>query len=172
MSEIRVVPTGTNYVEGIHRAVDVVARERRYLGLVEGPPVGATRAWVEALVAGAGFQFVAVDDGDSVVGWCDIVRNPREGFRHCGQLGMGVTPDARGQGLGERLAKATIERAWDAGLERVELEVFASNEPAIRLYEKLGFVVEGVKRRARRLDGHYDDNIMMALVRETPGATS
>jgi RimJ/RimL family protein N-acetyltransferase len=48
-------------------------------------------------------------------------------------------------------------------LERIELEVFASNTPAITLYEKKGFVVEGVKKKARKLDGVYDDMIQMAL---------
>jgi RimJ/RimL family protein N-acetyltransferase len=39
------------------------------------------------------------------------------------------------------------------GLERIELEVFASNTGANRLYEKAGFVVEGVKKKRRKLDG-------------------
>lgn len=45
---------------------------------------------------------------------------------------------------------------------RVELEVFASNTAAIALYEKLGFVVEGRKSRARKVDGAYDDDLIMA----------
>ena len=44
------------------------------------------------------------------------------------------------------------------GMERVDLEVFASNEAAIALYPKFGFVVEGMKKRARKLDGKYDDD--------------
>jgi RimJ/RimL family protein N-acetyltransferase len=49
-------------------------------------------------------------------------------------------------------------------MERIELDVFASNKAAIALYLKLGFVTEGVKRRARKLDGEYDDNVFMALI--------
>jgi len=55
---------------------------------------------------------------------------------------------------------------WDEGLTRVELEVFASNTAAISLYTKCGFEREGVKRRARYIDGKYDDIILMALLRE------
>ena len=58
---------------------------------------------------------------------------------------------------------ATLQGAREKGLERVELEVFASNRPAIRLYESLGFVVEGIKRRGRKLDGAYDDVLEMTL---------
>jgi RimJ/RimL family protein N-acetyltransferase len=166
MDSIRIVPTAEKYVENLQRTIDAIAHERRYLGFLEGPPLEQTRAFVRALMAGAGVQFLAVDGSDTVNGWCDIFRNPQEGFRHRGQLGMGVLPQARGRGLGARLVTATIEQAWSEGLERVELEVFASNTPAIGLYRKLRFDVEGVKRRARKLDGSYDDIVVMALIRD------
>lgn len=168
METIRIVPTDEKYVEGFHHCLAVVARERQYIAFVEAPPLEGMRAFVQALRAGAGIQFLAIEDGDVVLGWCDILLNPREGFRHCGQLGMGLLPQARGKGLGGRLAAAAIERAWEEGLERIELEVFASNERGLRLYRKLGFAVEGVKRRARKLDGFYDDNVLMALTRDVP----
>jgi ribosomal protein S18 acetylase RimI-like enzyme len=77
---------------------------------------------------------------------------------------MGVLPGYRGLGHGRRLAEAAIAAARQAGMERIELEVFASNVTAIRLYEKLGFQHEGVKRRGRKLDGVYDDHVLMALL--------
>ena len=55
-------------------------------------------------------------------------------------------------------------------MERVELEVLASNLPAISVYEKLGFQRKGVKRRARKLDGVYDDNVIMALLSVPAGS--
>jgi RimJ/RimL family protein N-acetyltransferase len=42
--------------------------------------------------------------------------------------------------------------------------VFGSNVSAIALYERLGFVRDGVKRNARKLDGDYDDVVMMSLM--------
>jgi RimJ/RimL family protein N-acetyltransferase len=77
---------------------------------------------------------------------------------------MGLLAAYRGKGLGGLLAVQAIEAARNGGIERIELEVFASNTTAIALYEKLGFVVEGTKRRARKLDGQYDDNVCMALL--------
>jgi RimJ/RimL family protein N-acetyltransferase len=166
MDDIRIVPTAEAYVEGFHACVDLVARERRYLAFVEGPPVEMSRAFVRGLVAGGGVQFLALDAAGVVVGWCDVVRDRRAGFGHCGHLGMGLLPHARGRGLGRWLADETIRAARDSGMERIELEVFASNHRAIALYERLGFVVEGMKRRARKLDGEYDDNVLMALLLE------
>lgn len=48
--------------------------------------------------------------------------------------------------------------------ERVELEVYASNTPAIALYEKAGFAHEGRRRRALLRDGVHDDIVMMGLL--------
>lgn len=80
---------------------------------------------------------------------------------------MGLLPEFRGHGVGERLARAVMDAALARGAERIELEVFASNARAIRLYERLGFVREGVRRRARKLDGEYTDDVLMAYMAET-----
>ena len=98
-----------------------------------------------------------------VVGWCDIIPMRGVDFSHCGLMGMGLHVDYRRQSIGTRLLNATIQAAKEYGLERVELEVYTSNIPAIRLYEKRGFVPEGVKMKARKLDGEYFDIQVMAL---------
>ena len=49
-------------------------------------------------------------------------------------------------------------------MQRIELEVFASNTRAVHVFEKAGFVREGLKRRARLLDGADDDVVCMALL--------
>ena len=186
MDDVRIVPTTEAHIEGFQRCVDAVARERHWLGFVEGPSLAQARSFIEMLIAGAGVQFVALDEGGEVVGWCDVVRDDREGFRHAWRLGMGLLPAVRGRGVGRlltafalrhaaelglprvrtnwRLAEAAIAAARAQGAERIELEVFASNTHAIALYERLGFAREGVKRRARKLDGGYDDDVLMALL--------
>jgi len=76
---------------------------------------------------------------------------------------MGVHKDYRGQGLGTGLLDTTLDAAKEFGIERVELEVYTSNIRAIRLYDKFGFVHEGIKTKARKLDGEYYDIKVMAL---------
>src|SRR5712691_1457397 len=166
MDEVRIIPTAERYTEGFNAVVDAVARERRYIGFVEGPSLESTREFVRSILGGAGVQLLAVNPNDVVVGWCDIVRNPHEGFHHVGRLGMGLLPDYRQRGLGRRLVAQVVRAVRQAGIERVELEVFASNERAIAFYRASGFVTEGIKRRARKLDGQYEDNVFMALLGE------
>lgn len=163
MSDIRIVDTTDEHVAGFNAAVGVVARERLYIGLLDAPPMEASWHFVQSVRAAGGVHVVALDPAARVVGWCDIARHDREGFRHGGRLGMGILPEFRARGLGRRLMTNAIDRAWKAGIERIELEVFGSNARAMALYESLGFVREGVRRRARKLDGRYDDDVLMAL---------
>ena len=60
-----------------------------------------------------------------------------------------------------------LDRAFDdLGLQRVGLEVFPSNERAIRSYEKAGFRREGTLRQAALIDGERTDVIVMGALRE------
>jgi RimJ/RimL family protein N-acetyltransferase len=161
-SDVKIASISERYIEGYHRCLDSVARERRYLGFVQAPPLESSREFVLSNIQNGVPMFVALK-GDKVVGWCDISPGKREGLTHCGTLGMGLLRDHRRHGIGTRLMESTISKAKARGMERVELEVYASNTPAISLYEKFGFVHEGVKRRARKLDGVYDDILVMAL---------
>jgi RimJ/RimL family protein N-acetyltransferase len=56
---------------------------------------------------------------------------------------------------------------WARGtgvVTRVELQAFAGNDAATRLYERLGFVTEGRRRRAVFRDGEYQDDVIMAIL--------
>lgn len=167
MDSIRIVETTDDLVARYHAAVDAVARERRFLAFLEAPPVASSKEFVHNVLAGGGVHLVAIDSDDQVVAWCDVLRNPLEGFRHSGQLGIGVLPHFRGVGLGKRIADTAIQASWKREFERIALLVFASNTRAIALYERLGFEHEGLLRRARKLDGQYEDELMMALLRAT-----
>jgi len=160
---IRIVPMAEEHIESFRVCLDAVARERRYLASTEAPPVDAVGEFIRSAIARRVPQFVALD-GTQVIGWCDIFPHERESFAHVGRLGMGLLPQYRGQGMGRRLAEKTIAQAKRIGLERIELDVYASNKPAIGLYQSLGFALEGVKRKGRKLDGIYDDVVVMGLL--------
>jgi RimJ/RimL family protein N-acetyltransferase len=159
---IQVRPISAEDAAAFHACLNSVARERIHLGFVQAPPLEAVRSFVLSNIERDNPQFVAVKDGE-VIGWCDVTPSTLTGFTHAGQLGMGVRIDLRRKGVGGRLLAATLRKAAAKGLERVELEVYASNRPAIALYEKAGFLPEGIKKKGRKLDGVYDDVVCMAL---------
>ena len=163
----RSLPKGVNFrrsapddAQGFRSCLDSVARERRWIGFLEAPPLEAVRTFLSTRRL---IQFLAVG-GAGVLGWCDVTPDPREGFRHLGVLGMGVRKEHRGRGIGSVLLEHTLAAARESGLWRIELEVFESNEGAIRLYEKAGFQLEGRKRKGWVLEGRVEDVLMMALL--------
>ncbi|MFB2561598.1 GNAT family N-acetyltransferase [Rhizobium sp. IMFF44] len=164
-TEIRIEPISTEYIEGFHKALDTVAREREYLSLLEAFPLEETRIFVLGMIEKGNPQFVALDD-KKVVGWCDISRHGFSSHAHAGKLGMGILPAYRGRGLGRRLIETTLLAARNAGMERIELSVHSDNDRAIALYEKVGFVREGLARNSVRIDGRYKDAIHMAFFHE------
>ena len=163
VSDIAIVPIAPEHIESFHRALDTVAREKKYLSMLEATPLPETREFILGMIRKANPQFVALADGE-VVGWCDISRHFFPSHAHRGNLGMGIIPEYRGRGLGRRLIETTLKRARETGFSRVELDVHTDNARAIALYEKVGFVKEGVVRDAACIDGRYLDAISMAVI--------
>jgi len=160
-----IVPITPELAAGYREALDVVAKERKFLRLLEAPPLERSLAFVSKNIAEGNPQFVAVLNG-SVVGWCAICRSNDPWSTHMGTLGMGIVPSYRGMGIGKALITATIRDARRQGFHRVELEVWANNVNAITLYEKVGFQHEGRLRDAMLLDGGYRDLLVMGLIFE------
>jgi ribosomal protein S18 acetylase RimI-like enzyme len=76
--------------------------------------------------------------------------------------GIAVDPARRGAGIGRALVDAAAREAAARGARRLTLRVLAPNAPARALYERAGFVVEGVLREEFHLDGRYVDDVLMA----------
>ncbi len=152
-------------IESFREAVDVVARERRYLYLTEAPPIEQLAAMVRANIARGSPHLVLVD-GDLVVGWCNIFPVGRPVQAHVGFVAMGLRPEWRDKGLGTNLMQQALAASDAYGFTRIELTVYADNARARALYRKLGFVEEGVKRQSVIIDGVAFDEIIMARVGE------
>ncbi len=119
-----------------------------------------------------GVMVVGVVDG-RVAAEGKIRRFRPSKVRHVAHLSLGVHPAYQGLGLGRAIMEAIIEWArWtreraadDRGVGRLTLDVFEENTRARRLYESLGFVLEGVrKRQIREPDGREHDDLLMALL--------
>jgi ribosomal protein S18 acetylase RimI-like enzyme len=166
MKAYQIIPMTQEYIEQYAMALGSVARERIYIGFLEAPGLEWVRQFVNNALALDWVYYIAVVD-QQVVGWCNIGKNNRPIFEHDGVLGMGVVAEYRGQGIGEALMSVALTKAKEKGLTRVSLSVREPNKRAIALYDKFGFVREGLHKRAVCLDGVYEDEISMALLFES-----
>ena len=71
---------------------------------------------------------------------------------------IAIWPGCRGQGWGEYILKSIMHKLFSAGVQRFTLEVRVSNEPAQKLYTKLGFRAAGVRKK------YYSDNQEDAII--------
>lgn len=113
-----------------------------------------------------GAYLLAACHAEEVVGTLGlrVASNPRR--RHAGELGMMVDDAWHGRGAGSALMRAAIDLAdnW-LNLHRLEIYVYTDNEPALALYRKFGFEIEGTLKQYAYRDGAYVDAYAMARVR-------
>jgi len=76
-----------------------------------------------------------------VVGMCGLLIGPFEAE----VMNVAVHPDYRGQGIADCMLQALLDAGQDKGVQEFTLEVRAGNAAAIHLYEKHGFVGEGIR---------------------------
>jgi RimJ/RimL family protein N-acetyltransferase len=90
--------------------------------------------------------------------------NESAGFR----IGL-AGPHVYGRGYGTETTRLVLDHAFGAaGLHRVELEVYAHNPRAQRVYEKCGFRLEGRRRDALLWDGVRYDALLMSVLATDP----
>ena len=78
-------------------------------------------------------------------------------------LGMGILPEARGQGGGRMLLDAVLAHGHDSTAHKIDLEVWTDNVRAVALYASSGFSIEGVRHdHYRRRDGSLKSALLMA----------
>jgi RimJ/RimL family protein N-acetyltransferase len=81
-------------------------------------------------------------------------------------VGFDLHLDFRRKGLAQSAYRVFLTYLFsECGLNKVSMEVLEHNHPARRLYERLGFKQEGVKREEIHRDGRYIDSIMLSMLK-------
>ena len=73
------------------------------------------------------------------INWMQQVADDKVAVIHI----LAVSPDAQGKGIGSKMIREAIRLAIDNGMQAIRLDALASNTPAHRLYERLGFEYRG-----------------------------
>lgn len=116
---------------------------------------------IEKSVEGSDLLLVAEIDKD-VVGFLSAQRGVPNRIRHTAYIVTGIRKDFQGKGIGSQFFRKLDLWARQNAIKRLELTVMCPNIVAKNLYEKNGFVIEGVKKDAMLVDGEYIDEFYMA----------
>ncbi|CAH2213573.1 GNAT family N-acetyltransferase [Tepidibacter aestuarii] len=89
-------------------------------------------------------------------------------YRHKGQFGIALVKEFWGYGIGSKLLDTLIKWADSKGFVKITLDVDSTNQKAIKLYEKFGFIQEGYLRKDTFIgNGEYRDSIIMGRINDT-----
>jgi RimJ/RimL family protein N-acetyltransferase len=131
---------------------------------IEDHTKGASSLLLLAVDTGSDREKWDLEDGE-MVGLMNCSGATRHVFRHITTLGISMKAGWRGQGIGSKMMRQAIEWARESGVvTRIQLEVIEENVEARELYERLGFVVEGVLKESFWKWDRKMDSLLMALL--------
>jgi RimJ/RimL family protein N-acetyltransferase len=112
-----------------------------------------------------GYQVSVVAEIDGkLVGNSEVIRGKSVDVFHHGKLGISVLREYRNQGIGVEMMNTLVEESRKLRLKTIELELFANNERALHVYEKVGFKQVGkIPKKILRKD-RFLDAIVMAII--------
>lgn len=88
-------------------------------------------------------MFLVVEEKGQILGYCGLLMVLDEGD----VTNVAVRRDRQKEGIGNFLMESMIRLAEELGVKMIHLEVRVSNETAIRLYERLGFTKDGIRKK-------------------------
>jgi RimJ/RimL family protein N-acetyltransferase len=148
--------------------VDALVALARQPGVAATLATDAADGLAAALDDDAGELLVIEHDGALVGGVRWVLINRRSRIADIRSLML--DPSARGRGLAVAAVRELAARLLrERGLHRVEAEVYGFNEPALRVFERAGFVREGARRSAYDRAGGWQDGVRFGLLAEELG---
>ena len=124
------------------------------------------KTWINTFNANPNALALVAETAGNIIGFLFFIPHPKKKVAHTGEFGVSVDPQFQKQGIGKALVDALL--IWAVAnpvIEKVFLNVFASNTHAIKLYHKLGFKEEGrFVRAVKQPDGAYVDVLQMYVL--------
>lgn len=114
------------------------------------------RRWLET------GQAYGLSDGDQLVGFCSLARQPWATARHRATVGpFYVTPSFQGAGGAQKLMECVVSDSRAMGIKQLELWVWSGNPRAIAFYHRNGFQQMGILPRAVIAEGEGRDDFFL-----------
>ncbi len=132
----------------------------------EYPTVEQTANRLDSQLDDKSILNLGVFDGDTLVGYLNFRRpwDDHPWAKHIAQFGMMILKSYWGQGIGKRMLQIQEAHAGNIGAQRIEAMVRFSNDRAIKLYERSGYSIEGVRKKAAIINNVFVDEYFIAKI--------
>lgn len=106
-------------------------------------------------------RFVAHQDGH-IVGWVALTpTSTRYAYRGVGEVSVYVDSQYHRKGIGKKLLLLAIDASEIAGFWTLQAGIFQENEGSIKLHEKVGFRIVGIREKVAQKNGVWRDTVIM-----------
>ncbi|UTR09519.1 GNAT family N-acetyltransferase [Evansella sp. LMS18] len=160
-SNVILRPVREEDASDIITAADDVIRGGRFIQKERARTLEEEQAFIREM-AEKDNMYAGVVIDNKVKGIARLVRGELKMKRHTALFRTWLGKEAQGKGLGNAVMEYTLHWGKIHGLHKINLTVFASNKVAVKLYEKHGFITEGVQKEQAFINGEYDDEVFMA----------
>lgn len=154
----------TGDAEALFELMDALDRETKFMMYEPGErkrDLTRLSTFIQGAVDGNDLLLFA-EDGGVIVGYLAAQRGALNRVRHSAYIVAGIRAAYCHHGIGTRFFNMLDDWAKQNGITRLELTVLCANTAAKKLYDKMGFFVEGEKKCSMRVDGVYMDEYYMA----------
>ena len=152
--------------EELRKFINSLIKENLRLARKKPVTLEEEKRWLRGLLKGmkkGRIIFILAETDGKIAGTCEISKSHSfpSTHDHLGNLGIAVAKPFRRKGLGKTLMKEALEQAERKGFKIIKLTVAEDNEPAKRLYRKLGFKPVGRIPKGFKVGNKYIDELIM-----------
>ncbi|KZE66011.1 GNAT family acetyltransferase [Fictibacillus phosphorivorans] len=159
--EIILRPVEEYDAEDITAHIEAIVKAGRYLQKEEPHSVSEEIEFIKEVKQKEN-MYTAVERKGKVVGIARVLKGELEMKKHTGVFRTWIHPDAQGLGIGKELLNYTLRWGEKNNLHKIWLTVFSGNEKAVKVYEKVGFIIEGRQKDQAIIEDQMEDEIFMA----------
>ena len=110
----------------------------------------------------SGSLILVAETDSKFAGFLTAERGFAHRIKHSAYIVLGVLKEYSNHGVGTHLMEQLLKWASESKIIRLELTVMCHNEKALALYKKMGFVIEGIKKKSIFIDNKYIDEYYMS----------
>lgn len=123
--------------------------------------IDAHKEFILPLIHSSNSTIILAEHNNRLVGHLTVVGGEARRTSHLGYLVIGILKDYTGKGIGTRLFNFLEDWRTNRNIKKFELTVMSHNEAALALYKKMGFVIEGIKKKSMFIDDEFIDEYYM-----------